>query len=117
MQAAQRIADFILRKVMEDKAMKAKQVISNLIKKNLEKGQSYALPKSVTITYKRYVGYNYDTHEHEYVDAKVALTTVYRTCKVGNVCFGEVYGINEWRLSELKDEDCERILELLSELS
>lgn len=96
--------------------MKAKTAIDNLIKKHLKKGESFNLPKSVTITFQRYCGYNYDLGKDEFVDAKVALTTVYRTDKVGNVCFGEQYGISEWRLNELKDEECKRILEVLEEL-
>lgn len=95
--------------------MNAKQQLNRKVKNLLQKGERLDLPKSVIITFQRYCGYNYRTQEQEYVPAKAVLTYIARTDKVGNVVLGDEYDVNEWRINELRDDECRRILDVIEE--
>ena len=62
----------------------------------------------IKVMLKSYIGYNYDTKEHEYVDREFKITSVYRTGKKGVVYFGDVWG-NQFSPKEFKEEDLNTI--------
>lgn len=87
-----------------------KQFISK-VKEIIANGGSLTLTNPVTISFQRYIGYNYETEKHEYVPATVDITEVYRTDKTGEVRVSE--GFNYWRVSELSQEECAELLKNL----
>ena len=56
---------------------------------------------------KSYIGYNYDTKEHEYIDREFKITSVYRTGKKGVVYLSD--GINRFSPNKFKEEDLNMI--------
>lgn len=67
-----------------------------------------ALKKPVSVVLKTYIGYNYDTNKHEYVDRTWEVVEVVRYGKKGVVYVSD--RINMWRPSELSEADCEKII-------
>ena len=61
----------------------------------------------IKVMLKSYIGYNYDTKEHEYVDREFKITSVYRTGKKGVVYLSDE--INKFSPRELKEEDLDTI--------
>lgn len=88
--------------------MKASSVLVSRVKEIVSINGEVKLNNPVTISYQRYIGYNYTTKQHEYVPATVAIREVYRHGKKGEVRLSE--GFNYWRPSELTSQECEAIL-------
>ena len=61
----------------------------------------------IKVMLKSYIGYNYDTKEHEYVDREFKITSVYRTGKKGVVYLSDE--INKFSPKEFKEEDLDTI--------
>ena len=89
--------------------MKASKSLDTRIKEVITNNNGECpLKNAVTIKSRQYVGFNYDTNEHEYVMLYWSIKEVVRCGKRGVVYVSD--GINQWRPSELSESECEAIM-------
>lgn len=93
--------------------MKASKSLEITVKNIITNNESeHKLNHPVTVKIKQYIGFNYNTNEHEYVMLDWHITEVLRSGKRGVVFVSD--GINQWRPSELSDSECEAIMKELA---
>lgn len=85
---------------------------SNKIKQLLFVGEEVFLPK-IKVILKRYIGYNYDSHQHEYVDTEYEIVKIYRAGKKGVVYMCDIFG-NQFSPKEFKESDLDLIFEQIN---
>ena len=89
--------------------MKASKRLEEKVKELIVSFDGYIVLKNpVSVVLKTYIGYNYDTNEHEYVNRTWEIVEAMRYGKKGVVYVSD--RINMWRPSELSETDCEKII-------